>query len=186
MNPAPSQRYCGRDFSAADLAHLRELLRCQPTLNRSQLSRQVCRDFGWINSGGQLKQMSCRVALLRMERDGLLQLPKALGGNRNCRAVPALTAASAEQAPVREPVAALAPLQFRRVQTQADSRLWNELIQRYHYLGYSPLSGAQMRYLVASRDGRLLAALGFGASAWQTKPRDQFIGWDDEQRRRGL
>ena len=186
MNPAPSQRYCGRDFSAADLAHLRELLRCQPTLNRSQLSRQVCRDFGWINSGGQLKQMSCRVALLRMERDGLLQLPKALGGNRNCRAVPALTAASAEQAPVREPVAALAPLQFRRVQTQADSRLWNELIQRYHYLGYSPLSGAQMRYLVVSRDGRLLAALGFGASAWQTKPRDQFIGWDDEQRRRGL
>jgi len=186
MNPPSSWRYCGRDFSAADLAHLQELLRCQPTLNRSQLSRQVCRDFGWINIGGQLKQMSCRVALLRMERDGLLQLPKALGGNRNCRAVPALTAASAEQAPVREPVAALAPLQFRRVQTQADSRLWNELIQRYHYLGYSPLSGAQMRYLVVSRDGRLLAALGFGASAWQTKPRDQFIGWDDEQRRRGL
>jgi Domain of unknown function (DUF4338) len=35
-------------------------------------------------------------------------------------------------------------------------------------------------------DGRLLAALGFGASAWQLKPRDQYIGWDDGQRRRGL
>ena len=188
MNPAPHRRYCGRDFSEADLAHLQELLRRQPAMNRNQLSRQVCRDFGWINSGGQLKQMSCRVALLRMERDGLLQLPKPLRGTGNvsCRTVPELTAASAEQAPVREPVAALAPLQFQRVQTKADSRLWNELIQRYHYLGYCPLSGAQMRYLVASRDGRLLAALGFGASAWQTKPRDQFIGWDEEQRRRGL
>ncbi len=49
---------------------------------------------------------------------------------------------------------------------------WNELIQRHHYLGYCPLSGAQMRYWVRSADGRLLAALGFGACAWQIKPRD--------------
>ena len=28
--------------------------------------------------------------------------------------------------------------------------------------------------------------LGFGASAWQVAPRDTFIGWDHEQRRRGL
>ena len=66
------------------------------------------------------------------------------------------------------------------------SRLWNELIARYHYLGYRPLSGAQMRYLVWSADGRLLAALGFGASAWQVQPRDRYIGWNDRQRRAGL
>jgi len=73
---------------------------------------------------------------------------------------------------VRESVAALEPLQFQSVRTPADSRLWNELIQRHHYLGYRPLSGAQMRYLVWSGDGRLLAALGFGACAWHLKPRD--------------
>ena len=157
-------------------------MRRQPALNRTQLSRQVCQDLGWINSGGQLKEMSCRVALLRLERDGLLQLPKPLSRNGNGRTVPALTAASAERAPVRAPVAALEPLQFQRVQTRADSRLWNELIQRYHYLGYRPLSGAPMRYLVASGDGRWLAALGFGASAWQIKPRDQYIGWDGSSR----
>jgi hypothetical protein len=72
------------------------------------------------------------------------------------------------------------------VRTPADSRLWNELIQRHHYLGYRPLSGAQMRYLVWSGDGRLLAALGFGTSAWHLKPRDRYIGWNDGQRRRGL
>jgi len=26
-----------------------------------------------------------------------------------------------------------------------DSALWNEFIDRYHYLGYTPLSGAQLR-----------------------------------------
>jgi hypothetical protein len=66
------------------------------------------------------------------------------------------------------------------------SSLWNELIARYHYLGYQPLSGAQMRYLVWSADGRLLAALGFGASAWQMQARDKHIGWDHSQRAAGL
>ena len=77
--------------------------------------------------------MSCRVALLRLEKDGLLQLPKPLKKNGNGRAVPELTAASAERAPVRASVAALEPLQFQSVRTPADSRLWNELIQRHHY-----------------------------------------------------
>ena len=66
------------------------------------------------------------------------------------------------------------------------SRLWNERIARYHYLGYRPLSGAQMRYRVWSAQGQLLAALGFGACAWQVQPRDRPIGWNDHQRRAGL
>ena len=66
-----------------------------------------------------------------------------------------------------------------------NSRLWNEYIQRYHYLGYTPLPGAQLRYFVIM-NGQVLALLGFGASAWQVAPRDSFIGWDHEQRRRGL
>jgi hypothetical protein len=43
-----------------------------------------------------------------------------------------------------------------------------------------------MRYLVWSADRRLLAALGFGASAWQVKARDKYIKWNDRQRRAGL
>jgi len=54
LKPEPPRRYCGRDFSAADLAHLQELLGRQPALNRAQLSRQVCQDLGWRNAGGQL------------------------------------------------------------------------------------------------------------------------------------
>jgi Domain of unknown function (DUF4338) len=43
-----------------------------------------------------------------------------------------------------------------------------------------------MRYLIWSGDDRLLAALGFGASAWQIKPRDEHIGWNHLQRVAGL
>jgi hypothetical protein len=34
--------------------------------------------------------------------------------------------------------------------------------------------------------GHIVAALGFGASAWKIKPRDQLIGWTRDQRQRNL
>jgi len=182
------RRYCGREFSAADLAQIRELLQIQPALGRVALSRRVCQDLGWLNGLGQPKEMSCRVALLRMEKDGLIQCPEPLGHHRRGQRRLELSAASDPRAPVLEWAQALRPLVFQGVRGRGrkDSQLWNQLIQRYHYLGYCPLSGAQMRYLVWSGDGRLLAALGFGASAWQVKARDQYIGWNDRQRRAGL
>ena len=42
-----------------------------------------------------------------------------------------------------------------------------------------------MRYLIYSAQ-RPVAALGFGAAAWQCAPRDRFIGWDHQQRQRNL
>jgi hypothetical protein len=186
MSAALGRRYCGREFSAAELAHLRELLRIQPGLGRVALSRRVCQDLGWLNGLGQPKAMSCRVALLRMEKDGLIHLPEPLSQNGRGRRRFPLSAASDPKEPVQASVQALEPLVFQRVQGGRVSRRWNELIARYHYLGYRPLCGAQMRYLVWSAEGRLLAALGFGASAWQIKARDQYIGCNHPQRRAGL
>jgi hypothetical protein len=181
-----ARRYCGREFSPAELDHIGQLLELRPVLGRVALSRRICQDFGWLNVLGQPKEMSCRVALLRMEKDGLIRLPPPLSrgghGQRRLR----LSAASDPQEPVQASVRALEPVVFQKVEKGPLSSLWNELIQRYHYLGYRPLSGAQMRYLVWSAEGRLLAALGFGACAWQVKPRDQHIGWNHQQRLRGL
>jgi hypothetical protein len=66
------------------------------------------------------------------------------------------------------------------------SKLWNSLIENYHYLGHENLPGAQVRYLLYGSGQRLLGAIGFGAAAWKLAPRDQWIGWNSEQRRRGL
>jgi hypothetical protein len=47
------------------------------------------------------------------------------------------------------------------------------------------MPGAQLRYFVRA-SGHIVAALGFGASAWKVKPRDQLIGWTIDQRKRNL
>jgi len=178
-------RYCGRTFTAEDLDRIRDLIASDPRLNRAQLSRLVCDQLGWHRRDGRRKEMSCRVAMLRMHRDGLIALPLPQKGNGNGHCRPRLTRASDPREPLSLTPKALAPLRVQTVDQDQDSSLWNELIERHHYLGYVPLPGAQIRYLVCSGP-HLLAALGFGAAAWKVAPRDRFIGWNDEQRHRHL
>jgi len=182
---AGSVRYCGRIFTIEEIDRIRGLIVSEPKRNRLQLSRVVCDELGWRSPNGRRKEMSCRVAMLRMHRDGLITLPPPQKGNGNGRTRPRLTSASDPREPITLPAGALGELLFRPVNTRKDSSLWNELIERYHYLGYKPLPGAQIRYLVFSGP-HLLAALGFGAAAWKIAPRDRFIGWTDEQRVRNL
>ena len=67
-----------------------------------------------------------------------------------------------------------------------ESKLWNEFVARYHYLGYKTLVGAQMRYAVHDRDGWPVAMLGFSTAAWKLAPRDNFIGWTRQKREKNL
>jgi len=59
-------------------------------------------------------------------------------------------------------------------------------LQKYHYLGLNTVVGENIKYLVYSKDEQPLACLLFGASAWKTACRDNFIGWKGEQQKRNL
>lgn len=112
----------------------------------------------------------------RMQKDGLITL---LTSQMRPRRHPEFiattaTAATGAQPPLALPVHDLAPLSLRQVVGKAGSRLWNEYIARYHYLGYAPMAGSQMRYFVFEGE-RLLALLSFGASVWKLAARDRFI-----------
>ena len=185
MNLDHTHRYCGRIFTVEEIEQIRGLIASHPQHHRAELSRLVCDELGWLRVDGRRKDMSCRVAMLRMEKDGLITLPPPLKGNGNGRNRPRLARASEPREPISGSVGSLAQLSLRPVDTPRESSLWNELVERYHYLGYKPLPGAQIRYLVFTGDD-LLAALGFGAAAWKVAPRDQFIGWTAEQRERNL
>lgn len=181
-----TMRYCGRNFSAAEMETIRLLLLDRPEANRAQLSRLVCEELEWRRPDGRLKDMSCRVAMLRMQEDGLFNLPAPRKRNANGRPYQRRTPqAEADLFPVVVPAGALTDLHLEPVNDRKESHLWNEYVDRYHYLGYQPLPGAQLRYF-ARANGKVLALLGFGAAAWKTAPRDDFIGWTPEQRERNL
>lgn len=177
-------RYCGRDFSKQELVVIRQLISENPSATRAVLSRLTCQAVHWYKIDGGLKEMSCRVAMLRMQDDGLIKLPPPR--HRYCPANNVqFTSATAPKPGINKPVHALPCVQLRIVMGRQQSRLWNEYIHRYHYLGYKPLPGAQLRYFVIS-ENNIIALLGFGASAWQCAPRDKYIGWTHDQRKKKL
>ena len=131
---------------------------------RGRDSRQVCELFDWCKPNGELKDMTCRVAMLRMQADGLFILPAARwAAPRQPDYRP--THATDPQPLLTQPVHDLPPLSVRQVVGSANSRLWNEYIARYHYLGHTPMAGSQSRYFVFAGE-TLVALLRFGASAW--------------------
>jgi hypothetical protein len=170
-------RYVGREFTVENLELIRDLI--SRGFNRTRLSRIFCEKTNWRKPDGACKEMSCRVALLKMHRDGHILLPPPerpannhlKKGKRTLLAVP-------------EAVTEVGTFSFE-IADKATSGLWNEYIDRYHYLGFTPLAGAQIRYFVKSAD-RILALLSFSAAAWKCAPRDGFIGWVSEKRKENL
>lgn len=93
----------------------------------------------------------------------------------------------AEQEPISGSVGELGPLTLTVVQSGFESSLWNELVERYHYLGYRVPVGANLRYLVRSGSAKqVLACLLWSSPAWKMAARDRWIGWTSEERARKL
>lgn len=165
---------------------LSRLMNEHPGIKRSPLSRLVCEALDWRGVDGRLSEMTCRVMMLRLQKDGLITLPVSQISNPRQRTRYEPTPATDPQAEIDQPVHELPSLRIEIIRGQgSQSRLWNEIMARYHYLGYTPLSGHQMRYQVYAGD-TLVALLGFGASAWKLADRERLIGWTDEQRQRNL
>ncbi len=63
--------------------------------------------------------------------------------------------------------------------------LWNEMVQKHHYLGFKQLLGKRLKYL-AFIEERPVAALSWSAPAKRINARDSFIGWSDDSRKKLL
>lgn len=176
----------GRDFSEEILTRIRSRVADDPTLTRTALSREVCAWIGWQARDGQPKDMSCRVALLKLKRRGVIELPASQGVSF---AQPTKTKEPVAQAGlvIEAKLAELGRVWLVPVDSgQADlSSTWWAMMQTHHPLGAGPLCGAQLRYLVACEAG-YLGGLSFSAPAWRLAPRDAWIGWDDASRQAEL
>ena len=151
---------------------------------RSAIAERVCEHFAFFNAFGRPQKSGCLKALRELDRAGRLQLPET-------RRQTPQTDPRRRTKPIEEPlnlpsaVGKIQELQLIRVETDAEVRIWNELMIQEHPRGAGPLVGAQIRYLIRSEHG-WLGGLGFSASALQLKDRDRWIGWDAQTRRQQL
>ncbi|MCP4457495.1 MAG: DUF4338 domain-containing protein [Cytophagales bacterium] len=177
-------RYCGRDFTMEEMEVICKIVKTSG-LGRTAISEKICEHFQWLKVDGKLKDMSCRVALLRMERDKWFKLPPALRRNGNGKQYKHCNRLKEGEPSINLPAGKIQELSLDIVRTPKQSQIWNEMIHRWHYLGYKKLVGSQLRYLINSSYGTL-GALGFSASAWNVQAREEFIGWSRQVREQNL
>ena len=86
---------------------------------------------------------------------------------------------------IEKPVGELRHLRLLMARGRWLDSLWNDLVGKYHYLGYRRLLGRRLKYLAFS-DDQPLAAFSWSAAALKLHVRDRYIGWSDVQRKRHL
>ncbi len=157
------------------------LLKVNDIPHRNALAADVCDRFGFYDVRGRPQQAGCLKALRELEAVGHFTLPVARTnpGRRFPRRlpepVPLPTDVPSQAGLVRE-------LELVKVTTTAQMRMWNELMLSEHPQGAGPLVGRQLRYLISSQHG-WLGGFGFAAAALTLADREEWIGWDAEQRR---
>jgi len=105
-------RYSGREFKEAEIELIRDIISSDPKLNRQKISKLVCEALNWYKRDGGLKDMSCRVALLRMQDDRLIKLPPPLWNTQNGKIHRWRSAACEPKDSITIPVSSFKELQF--------------------------------------------------------------------------
>lgn len=180
---------CGKNFDDIILDKIRSTIASEPSISRQKLSRMVCSWLNWNSLNGKPAAMSCRVALLKLQKQGAIQLPAAL-----CR-IPRAgegTKIADDILPQREAIACslnkLGTVKIERINSRysKSSRLWMAVMRQHHYLGAGPLCGSQIRYLITCEGYGLLGGMSFSAASWRVQGREQWIGWSDAARKAHL
>lgn len=174
----------GRELSTVDIETIRHLIADNPDWHRTRLSKELCARWDWRTGKGLLKDMACRSMLRKLEQKGLVTLPAARHNGNRRRRIPDVPH---DCNPIETTLRKIRPVQLIPVQGRgAVDDLFHCLMYRYHYLGCKGHVGEHMKYMAFDCDGRPVACLLFGSAAWKTAPRDRFIGWDRQARRRNL
>jgi Domain of unknown function (DUF4338) len=179
-------RYRGRTVTNSDIEFVRELVTARKDASRRKLSQELCAAWGWTQPNGRPRDMVCRGLMLALDRAGLIELPPVRRRPPNPlahRVRPATV--EVDSSPVHKSLGELGPLTFRQVRRTAEEALFNGLIETHHYLRYVQPVGEHLKFTVYARE-RPVACLAFSSAPRHLGPRDRYLGWSPELRRRNI
>jgi hypothetical protein len=171
----------GMPFGEAALDRVRSLIGTAQGANRARIAQEVCSELGWVSALGKPRLVSARVALLRLDRAGLIRLPAATGTNGNKNLAVRNGSGQSVELPKVEalelPVHRVGELHLWRVESGRPSALYYALLQRHHYLGGHYAGGPHLVRYFFGLQQQILGVIGFGPAAFKVTARDTFLGW---------
>lgn len=180
-----SFNYRGLTISEEQIGLIQEEIDADPKMTRRKLSRRICAAWGWVQANGTLRDVVCRGLLLRLHREKRIMLPPSrwAGAVGLIRRAPEKVAI--DQTPVSGSLQQLGALEFRLVRRTPEEKLFNALLAQHHYLGHIQPVGEHLKYMIWT-GGRPVACVAWCSAVWHLGPRDRFIGWSRETRRRNI
>jgi len=179
-------RYRGREITETDIAFIVELMGCHPGASRRALSKLLCEAWDWRQANGELRDMVCRGLMLELHRAGHIELPpvrKRVLNNVVARYRPQRVLI--DRTPLRSGLKEIRPLEIVQVRRTREEVYYDGLIEEYHYLGYTRPVGEHLKYLILASN-RPVACMAWGSAPRHLGPRDRFIGWSAQARRRNV
>ena len=173
----------GREITEEDVEHVKEVVRDFVGLSRKELAATICEHWGWVTASGANKEEACGKLLVKLEQQGEIRLPEkqaqfVRGPTKRIEKTPRV----AEHREVIEgDLCTVGNVSLKPVVVREEKALWNEDVQRHHYLGYKQPIGFRQRYWIESSRGKLGCILVAGA-AISIEVRDRWIGWNRQQR----
>jgi hypothetical protein len=166
-----------RVISADDLVFIRRLIAEHPGSSRRDLSKKLCQAWNWVQPNGALRDMVCRSMMLKLHREGHIELPPVRYVPRNPLAQRAeARLVEVDQASLSMSLGELGPVEMRQVRRTSEEALFNSLLQQHHYLRYTQPVGEHLKYLMVAR-GRPIACAAWSSSPRHLGSRDRYIGW---------
>jgi len=145
-------RYRGKVFGSREIDEIREVIAAHRERSRWFISRELCRRWGWTQPNGVLKDILCRGLLLRLQAQGLIELPPC-GKIPPYHLSPHKKPANVQvgQTPIEGKLSDLRPIELLQVRRTPLEKLYNSLIEQYHYLRYTRPVGEHLEYLALAQ-----------------------------------
>jgi len=77
------------------------------------------------------------------------------------------------------------PIEIHKINGTSEEAIWDEMIRRYHYLGYDKMIGQRIKYLVLYNQ-KAIAGISYNRASMRVGVRDTYIGWKEEQKLKNL
>lgn len=182
-----STTFSGKRFTRKQIEQIQETVKRFPLLSRRELAHTLCEHLQWVAPNGKNCVQACLHALEELEQQGIFRLPeKAENKKRGPQKKITWTSKTDEPASLSGTLDQFMPVTVEVVTEPDEVALWNEFVDRYHYLGYRRPIGLHLRYFVKDSQGNRLGCLMFSYASQSLVCRDQWIGWDAKAKQKRL
>jgi hypothetical protein len=183
--------HAGRQFLPEEIELIQWTRRIYKDLTRKEFAETVCEFLNWKTNSGKLKTNLCIEFLEGLERNLLIKLPPApkptaQKGVAKKTEKKAYDVAQIVKEELTGSVGEYKSITVELVRAGTEEmKRWKYYIDTYHMLGDRTAFGDRLYYMIKSGE-RDLGCMQFSAAALALESREQWIGWNNEMRKKHL